>query len=431
MAADILSSLRSGRLAGATHLDLRGLGLAEVPREVLALADTLEVLDLSRNRLTELPPDFARLKKLRLLFGSENPFRALPEVLHACPSLSMVGFKSCGIETVGAGALPRDLRWLILTDNRIRTLPPELGRCTKLQKLMLSGNRLESLPETMKNCTRLELVRLASNQFQALPDWLPALPRLAWLAVAGNPVVSAPSPAHGAPGMARIGWGDLEIQARIGEGASGVIYEARLGGEPVAVKLFKGAMTSDGLPGHEMAACLAAGRHPNVVGALGRITGAPDGADGLVMPLLDKEFVPLAGPPSLDSCTRDVYPQGMTLEFTPLLRLATSIATAGEHLHSRHVFHGDLYAHNILWNQQGQALLGDFGAATWCQIEDENLAGALRRLDVRAFGILLEELLQRCDFPGASALHSLQGRCLGPQPPAFAAMGAELRAMRP
>ena len=42
-----LAELRAGRLAGATHLDLRHCQLEELPREVFDLADTLTMLDLS------------------------------------------------------------------------------------------------------------------------------------------------------------------------------------------------------------------------------------------------------------------------------------------------------------------------------------------------------------------------------------------------
>jgi hypothetical protein len=348
-------------------------------------------------------------------------------MLHACPNLSMVGFKACEVEEVAAGALPPSLRWLILTDNRISGLPPELGSCSKLQKLMLSGNRLETLPETLRNCTGLELMRLAANRFHMLPDWLLALPKLAWLAVAGNPVMGG-SP-NEKPGLPLIDWAGVEILSKIGEGASGLIYKASFEGRPLAAKLFKGAMTSDGLPEHEMAASLAVGQHPHVVGALGRLNNAPAGAQGLVMPLLAEDFQPLAGPPSLETCTRDIYPEGLRLDFKTLVQVAASVAAAGEHLHSRHVFHGDLYAHNILWDRHGEALLSDFGAATCCQLEDEKLAHALRCLDVRAFGILIEELLARCDDGGTPGVCRLARQCLGANPPPFAEVAADLRLM--
>ncbi len=410
MPDDTLSLLRAGKLAGARRLDLNQ-GLAEFPREVFDLAETLEVLDLSRNNLTELPEDLGRLAKLRILFCSQNPFRRMPEVLQQCPQLSMVGFKSCEIEEIPPEALPPSLRWLILTDNRLSRLPDALGRCHGLRKLMLSGNRLESLPESMQACTGLELVRLASNRFQALPDWLLQLPRLAWLGIAGNPVTDARSVEFAMP---MIDWSRIEFQAQIGEGASGIIHRGRHEGNEVAVKLFKGAMTSDGLPGDEMAAGLAAGQHPQLVGTLGAVANAPDGARGLVMPLMGGEFVPLAGPPSLESCTRDIYPDGLKIAARSLICLARGIASAAEHLHARHILHGDLYAHNILWDRQGQARLGDFGAAALYAAAGEKLGSALQRIEVRAFGVLLEELLQRCEENPPAQVERLKNRCVGP-----------------
>jgi len=80
-----LEQLRAGQLAGTRRLKL-ACGLSEFPREILDLADTLEVLDLSGNALTTLPDDFARLRELRILFASNNPFTELPPVLGQCPN---------------------------------------------------------------------------------------------------------------------------------------------------------------------------------------------------------------------------------------------------------------------------------------------------------------------------------------------------------
>ena len=183
---DNLASLRAGELAGATRLDLCR-ALTEFPREIFELADSLEILNLSGNRLSELPADLARLKKLRILFCSENDFRHVPAVLGECAALEMVGFKANRIETMDEAALPIALRWLILTDNRLRMLPGSIGRCPRLQKLMLAGNQLEHLPDEMAACVYLELIRLSANRFQTFLEWLFELPRLAWLALAGNP----------------------------------------------------------------------------------------------------------------------------------------------------------------------------------------------------------------------------------------------------
>ena len=415
-----LDQLRTGQLTGTKRLDLSE-GLTEFPTEIFALADTLEVLNLSGNALSTLPDDLGRLHRLQVLFCSDNQFTELPAVLGQCPNLSMIGFKANRIQTLPGAALPPTLRWLILTDNQLEELPTEIGRCPQLQKLMLAGNRLTALPETLANCANLELLRIAANQLSELPQWLLALPRLAWLAYAGNPFCAqAEAEAVANHPIGHIDWRELAIEQQLGEGASGVIYRARWqrsGFErEAAVKLFKGAVTSDGLPHSEMAACISAGRHPNLIAVEGKISQHPTGAEGLVLELIDPAFGNLAGPPSLASCTRDVYASGTSFRLETALRIALDIAAAAAHLHAQGILHGDLYAHNVLNTPAGEALLGDFGAACFFAPDASTTATALQQLEARAFGCLLEELLERCAeadaAPAAVAtLWDLQRRC--------------------
>jgi hypothetical protein len=464
---DTLGRLRAGELAGTHRLRL-ACGLTAFPPEIFDLADSLEILDLSGNALRSLPDDLHRLHRLRVLFCSDNRFTELPRSLGRCANLDMVGFKANRIGDVPAEALPPRLRWLILTDNDIAELPDALGHRPRLQKLMLAGNRLRSLPDTMANCTRLELLRIAANRFERLPAWLWRLPRLAWLAFGGNPLSAAREDAVlSAHALPEIDAADLEVRERLGEGASGVIHRALWrrgdgGLQPVAVKHFKGAITSDGTPRSEMAACIAAGDHAGLIGVQARVpvpapTPAAEGtaadvaaSDGLALRLVDPAFAVLAGPPSLASCTRDVYADATRFTPAQARRLAAGIASAAAHLHARGILHGDLYAHNILWNREappdGEALLGDFGAASFFEAAGD-AASALERIEVRAFGCLLEELTARCDRGRPSAgtddadaagdeaartlagLEALQALCLQDEPasrPGFAHIEAVL-----
>ncbi|QTL93772.1 leucine-rich repeat-containing protein kinase family protein [Aeromonas jandaei] len=452
-----LEQLRAGELCGARHLKLSE-NLTEFPSEILSLKETLEVLDLTGNQLSTLPDELAGFGKLRIIFCSENRFTELPEVLGRCPALTMVGFKANRIATVSAKALPVGLRWLILTDNAIERLPDELGQCDALQKLMLAGNRLRELPASLANCRKLELLRIAANRIERFPEWLLSLPRLAWLAYSGNPFSEgAEARAISDEQVATLPWQRLAIGELLGQGASGVIHRAAMRSEPlmaermadessdaigaseVAVKLFKGAVTSDGLPQCEMAASLAAGSHPNLIPVLGRVADHPSGMPALVMALIDPAFANLAGPPSLASCTRDVYDEGLRFTLAEALTLALGIASVAGHLHQAGIMHGDLYGHNILFTRgpSAHALLGDFGAASLYDLHERELAQGLERLEVRAFGCLLEELLARCDGDvdnaQLAALHQLTAACLSElhgERPAFAEIGRQLAAAR-
>ncbi len=415
-----LEQLKRGELAGTTRLDLSA-DLTEFPPEIFDLADSLEILNLTGNRLSSLPADLHRLHRLKILFCSHNRFTEVPASVGQCQQLEMVGFKANQIRLLPAEALPPRLRWLTMTDNRLEQVPESIGRCSRLQKLLLAGNRLQALPASLARCTNLELIRIAANQLTSLPDWLPKMPRLAWLAFAGNPFSDANEAValanHPIPPVPRE---TITFQEMLGQGASGLIYRATWqdADQPpraMAVKLFKGSMTSDGLAHSEMAASVAAGEHPNLVRVAGPLAEHADEAPGLLLELIEPKFQPLAGPPSFESCTRDCYGADQRFSVEQALGIARGVASVTAHLHRLGILHGDLYAHNLLVDSSGRCLLSDFGAASF--FEPGTAEGlSLQRIEARAFGCLLEELLMRteaADQPTLlEALWQLQRRCV-------------------
>ena len=385
-----LDQLKSGQLKGSIRLKL-ACGLKEFPEEIISLADTLEVLDLSDNQFSTLPDSISKLKKLRILFFARNNFTEFPIILAKCPALSMIGFKSNQINTVAEDAFPPLLRWLILTDNKIEKLPKSIGDCHLLQKCALAGNRIESLPAELANCKNLELLRISANKLTAIPQWLFELPKLSWVAFGGNP---AAYQIELESDLELHHWNDFDIEELLGEGASGMISKASWDTKEkkVAIKVFKGDVTSDGLPDDEMAMSIAAGAHENLIPVLGKIKNHPEEKSGLIMKLISPSYINLGNPPSMVSCTRDVFDEQTVFNGAELLKIAKSIASVCTQLHRKGINHGDLYAHNILINTTADCLLGDFGAATFYDV-NSNLAHTIERVEVRAFGCLLEDLL--------------------------------------
>lgn len=385
-----LADLKSGRLTGAKKLKL-ACGLKSFPLEILTLANTLEILDLSDNDLSELPDSIKELKRLKILFFARNKFTVFPKILSQLPMLNMVGFKSNQIHTVPEQSFPPKLNWLILTDNKIEKLPKSIGEVTLLQKCALAGNHMEELPNEMSKCVNLELLRVSANQLKSIPKWLFKLPKLSWVAFGGNPASHQIKENHD---LESFDWDDFTIQNLLGEGASGFISKAKWKSreEDVAIKIFKGDVTSDGLPEDEMNIAITAGSHNNLIPVLGKIKNHPEHKIGLIMSLVSPSYISLGNPPNFDTCTRDVFDESTQFSEKEVLKIAKSMASVCALLHEKGINHGDFYAHNILVNQTADSLLGDFGAASFYDVNSEN-ATYIQGVEVNAYSCLLEDLI--------------------------------------
>lgn len=392
-----LSQLKSGELLGIKRLTLSE-ELTSFPVEILSLADSLEILDLSHNQLTSLPKEFAQLKKLKIIFASNNNFVALPEVLGQCDELEMVGFKSNHIKHVPSNSLPEKLRWLILTDNHIEGLPDSLGERPRLQKLALAGNRLATLPLTLAQSRNLELIRISANSLTECPDQLLKLPKLAWFAFSGNPFCHSKLKISSVPSLPSS---SFTLHSVLGQGASGVISRATWTKpqstfpDEIAVKVFKGEVTSDGYPEDELQACLKTGSHQNIVSALAQVN--EQGYLALIMTLIPDNYSNLGLPPCFKSCTRDTFPTGFTLRVEQIAKIVTQMEEVFEHLHKNQVCHGDLYAHNTLFDENANIIFGDFGAASMYHMLTDEQRDSIKHIERRAFHHFIEDLLSICN----------------------------------
>jgi len=398
-----LKQLQNGELKGLRSVKISD-SLKSFPRELFDLVDSLEFLDLSHNHLSELPDDFYRFKKLKIAFFSFNDFRSMPHVFKECSNLFMLGFKTNKIEDFDENILPLSISWLILTDNRLTKLPDSIGLLTKLQKFPLAGNKLSVLPFSMQNLKELELIRLSANNLKEIPQWLLELPKLAWLAFSGNPCSLSKSTQ-----IKIVEHKDIEMDELLGEGASGKIYRAHIKGfnPVVAIKLFKGAVTSDGYAQDEMNAYMSVSEHPNLIKVLARLEHKHL---GLVLEYIPPRFQNLGNPPSFETCSRDTYEKNLLFNVDEIKNVVNAIISASAHLHKQGLMHGDLYAHNILVDSVYDTYLVDFGAASFYDKSNT----LYEKLEVLAFGNLLDDMLTRCSSDNNELyekLDNLRGMC--------------------
>jgi predicted unusual protein kinase regulating ubiquinone biosynthesis (AarF/ABC1/UbiB family) len=93
------------------------------------------------------------------------------------------------------------------------------------------------------------------------------------------------------------------------------------------------------------------------------------------------------------------------------------MASTMSHLFTHGISHGDVYAHNTMVNKEGSVLFGDFGAASSILSLPEIQRDLLERVEVRAFGCLIEDLLNAAggkysDTESLQRLKSLMGTCI-------------------
>jgi hypothetical protein len=128
-----LGWIESGALAGSIVHDLRVLNLGHnqisfLPEKFLEGASKLRLLDLSNNQLEEVRLDESLLSKesmLEVLLLEGNRLTRLPE------------------------KLPRRLRRLGVSYNRLSELPKHIGRYKSLESIRMASNMIRVLPDSM------------------------------------------------------------------------------------------------------------------------------------------------------------------------------------------------------------------------------------------------------------------------------------------
>lgn len=113
----VLGEIAAGVLH--TRVDLTNCNLTELPRQLFALQDTLEILNFGGNHIKTLPLDIGRFSKLRILFFGQNDFEYIPAHLGDLKALKMVSFKSNKVTAIHEDAFHSTVNWLILSDNKI------------------------------------------------------------------------------------------------------------------------------------------------------------------------------------------------------------------------------------------------------------------------------------------------------------------------
>ncbi|POM59479.1 Adenylate cyclase-like protein [Phytophthora palmivora] len=164
----------------------------------------IRYLDLSHNRLKELPYVEGDLKLLRetrewqvgvgllvmlqVLLLNNNRLVEVPKSIEKCGELTLLDLSNNQLASL-SDEIPAltSLQRLMLNHNALRTLPETIGNLSNLQEMDLAHNRLVTLPESIGALHELETLKLFSNQLRLLPKEFGALSHLHYLDLDNNP----------------------------------------------------------------------------------------------------------------------------------------------------------------------------------------------------------------------------------------------------
>ena len=234
---DVQSLIRQAHDENWEELDLSGMGLTELPKEIGRLTG-LKKLVLGKwdgiewvgNSFTEIPEIVFELKQLEVLLISSNQIAIIPESIGQLTNLTELDLGSNQIteipESVGQltnltvlslfinqiAIIPEsigqltNLTELDLDSNQIAIIPESIGQLTNLTELDLAGNQIAIIPESIGQLTNLTRLNLHSNQIAIIPESIGQLINLKRLVLENNPIQNV------LPEIIRKGWGVYEFE---------------------------------------------------------------------------------------------------------------------------------------------------------------------------------------------------------------------------
>nr|XP_040039286.1 DISP complex protein LRCH3 isoform X2 [Gasterosteus aculeatus aculeatus] len=164
--------------ASATgSLNLSSRKLKEFPRIAVHhdLTDTTRA-DLSRNRLSELPLDVCLFVSLESLNLYQNCVRSLPDSLLNLQALTYLNLSRNQLSVLPVVVCSLPLKVLIACNNKLVSLPEEVGQLRQLTELDVSCNEIRTLPCQVGQLEALRDLNIRRNHLVRLPPELADLP---------------------------------------------------------------------------------------------------------------------------------------------------------------------------------------------------------------------------------------------------------------
>ncbi|NWS96806.1 LRCH3 protein, partial [Mionectes macconnelli] len=177
--------------AASGALSLSGRKLRDYPRASAAnhdLSDTTQAgsfaeslffslpSDLSRNRLSELPAEACHFVSLESLNLYQNCIRYIPEAVLNLQSLTFLNISRNQLSTLPVHLCSLPLKVLIASNNKLVSIPEEIGQLRQLTELDVSCNEIQTIPPQIGLLESLRDLNVRRNNLVRLPEELAELP---------------------------------------------------------------------------------------------------------------------------------------------------------------------------------------------------------------------------------------------------------------
>ncbi|XP_040513747.1 leucine-rich repeat and calponin homology domain-containing protein 1 isoform X16 [Gallus gallus] len=160
-------------------LNLSGRKLKEFPRSASALthdlSDTVRA-DLSKNRLTEIPTELCHFVSLETLNLYHNCIKIIPDAIVNLQMLTYLNLSRNQLSSLPACLCGLPLKVLIASNNKLGSLPEEIGQLKQLMELDVSCNEITTLPQQIGLLKSLKELNVRRNYLEVLPQELVQLP---------------------------------------------------------------------------------------------------------------------------------------------------------------------------------------------------------------------------------------------------------------
>ncbi|XP_059540456.1 leucine-rich repeat and calponin homology domain-containing protein 1 isoform X4 [Myotis daubentonii] len=159
-------------------LNLSARKLKEFPRTATPghdLSDTVQA-DLSKNRLVEVPMELCHFVSLEILNLYHNCIRVIPEAIVNLQMLTYLNLSRNQLSTLPACLCGLPLKVLIASNNKLGSLPEEIGQLKQLMELDVSCNEITALPQQIGQLKSLRELNVRRNYLKVLPQELVDLP---------------------------------------------------------------------------------------------------------------------------------------------------------------------------------------------------------------------------------------------------------------